>query len=114
MEPFAGPPVPVPDRCERLVSPKALAKILAAFGIQSRTRGGTVTRHDLRKTFISHLIVRLGLDPVRVSKIAGQTNVSVTLNIYAEEFDKSMHRDDLIAQINRAGFGAVEGVLTSC
>ena len=32
--------------------------------------------------------------------------MSVTLNIYAEEFDKAMHRDDLMARIERAGFGA--------
>jgi hypothetical protein len=68
----------------------------------------------LRRTFISHLVVRLGLDPVRVSKIAGLANVSVTLNVYADEFDKAMHRDDLIARLNKAGFGAAEGVLTSC
>jgi integrase len=67
----------------------------------------TITTHDLRRTFISHLIVRLGLDPVRVSKIAGHSNVSVTLNIYAEEFDKAMHRDDLMARIEAAGFGTV-------
>ena len=67
----------------------------------------TVTTHDLRRTFISHLIVGLGLDPVRVSKIAGHSNVSVTLNVYAEEFDKALHRDDLMARIEKAGFGAV-------
>jgi integrase len=44
----------------------------------------TVTTHDLRKTFISHLIVGLGLDPFRVSKIAGHANVSVTLNVHAD------------------------------
>jgi integrase len=67
----------------------------------------TVTTHDLRRTFISHLTVGLGLDPVRVSKIAGHSNASVTLNIYAEEFDKAMHRDDLMARIEKARFGAV-------
>jgi integrase len=67
----------------------------------------TVTTHDLRRTYISHLIVGLGLDPVRVSKIAGHSNVSVTLNVYAEEFDKAMHRDDLMARIEKAGFGVV-------
>jgi integrase len=76
--------------------------------------GETITTHDLRRTFISHLIVRLGLDPVRFSKIAGHANVSVTLNVYAEEFDKAMHRDDLLARIDKAGFGAVQGRLTSC
>jgi integrase len=66
-----------------------------------------VTTHDLRRTFISHLILRLGLDPVRVAKIVGHANVSVTLNTYAEEFDKAMHRDDLMQRIEKAGFGAV-------
>jgi len=61
----------------------------------------------LRRTFISHLSVRLGLDPVRVSKIAGNSKVSVTLDVYAEEFDKALHRDDLMARIEKAGFGAV-------
>ena len=49
----------------------------------SDASSGTVTTHDLRRTFISHLIVRLGLDPIRVSKIAGHANVSVTLIVYA-------------------------------
>jgi enterochelin esterase-like enzyme len=41
--------------------------------------------------------------------------VSVTLNKYAEDFDKAMHRDDLMARIDKAGFGAVQGAsLTSC
>jgi integrase len=67
----------------------------------------TVTTHDLRRTFISHLIVGLGLDPVRVQKIVGHSNVSVTLNTYADEFDKAMHRNDLMARIEKAGFGVV-------
>jgi integrase len=88
------------------------------FGIREskrrRTRAGlnadgaaSVTTHDLRRTFISHLILGLGLDPVRVAKIAGHSNVSVTLNTYAEEFDKAMHKDDLLARIDKAGFGAL-------
>jgi integrase len=67
----------------------------------------TVTTHDLRRTYISHLIITLGLDPVRVSKIAGHSNVSVTLNVYADEFDQAQHRDDLMARIDRSGFGSV-------
>jgi hypothetical protein len=31
----------------------------------------------------------------------------MTLNVDAEEFDKAMHRDDLFARIDKAGFGAV-------
>jgi len=69
--------------------------------------GPTITSHDLRRTFISHLVLGLGLDPVRVSKIAGHSNVSVTLNIYADEFDSVLHREDLMARIEKAGFGAV-------
>jgi hypothetical protein len=30
-----------------------------------------------------------------------------TLNVYTEEFDKAMHRDDLLQMIENAGFGAV-------
>jgi hypothetical protein len=41
------------------------------------------------------------------AKIAGHSNVSVTLNTYAEEFDRALHRDDLLARIERAGFGAI-------
>lgn len=67
----------------------------------------TVTTHDLRRTFVSHLIITLQLDPVRVSKIAGHSNTSVTLNVYADEFDRAQHRDDLMARIERAGFGTV-------
>jgi integrase len=67
----------------------------------------TVTTHDLRRTFISHLIVGLGLDAVRVSKIAGHSNASVTLDRYAAEFDKALHRDDLKGRMEKAGFGAV-------
>jgi integrase len=66
-----------------------------------------LTTHDLRRTFISHLILGLNLDPVRVAKIAGHSNVSVTLNTYADEFDKALHRDDLMARIEEAGFGSV-------
>jgi integrase len=76
-------------------------------GLHELPRSTTVTTHDLRRTFISHLILGLGLDPVRVAKIAGHSNVSVTLNTYAEEFDRALHRDDLLARIERAGFGAI-------
>ena len=66
-----------------------------------------VTTHDLRRSYVSHLILGLGLDPVQVAKIFGQKDVSMTLNIYAGEFDRAMHQDDLRARIEQAGFGAV-------
>lgn len=66
-----------------------------------------ITTHDLRRTFISHLILSLGLDPVRVAKIAGHAKSSMTLDTYSDEFDKALHRDDLFARIKKAGFGSV-------
>jgi hypothetical protein len=75
----------------------------------------TVTTHDLRRTYIAHLIVGLGLDPVCVSKIAGHSTVSVTLNVCADEFNKAVHRNHLRARIEKAGFGALQArALTSC
>jgi integrase len=82
--------------------------VVAADKAGLHAEGATkITTHDLRRTFISHLILGLGLDPVRVSKIAGHSNVSVTLDRYADEFDKAMHKDDLQARIAASGFGAV-------
>jgi hypothetical protein len=34
-------------------------------------------------------------------------SVSVTLNTYADEFDKAQHRGDLLARIESAGFGSI-------
>jgi hypothetical protein len=47
------------------------------------------------------------VDPVRVKNIAGHVNLGVTLNTYADEFDRPMHCEDLLARIQRAGFEAV-------
>jgi integrase len=69
----------------------------------------TLTTHDLRRTFISHLILGLKLDPVQVAKIVGHSDVSLTLNTYADEFDKAMHQGDLFARIEQSGFGSVSG-----
>ena len=33
--------------------------------------------------------------------------MSVTLNTYADEFDKALHKDDLLTRIDNAGFGAI-------
>jgi hypothetical protein len=51
--------------------------------------------------------VALRLDPVRVKNIVGHSSVTVTLNTYADEFDNALHRNDLMARIAEAGFGAV-------
>jgi integrase len=105
---------------ERLVFTTATGKPMNRHNVRNQgivpaaTKAGlhgpgkaTVTTHDLRRTFLSHLILGLGLDPVRVAKIAGHSNPSMTLNVYAEEFDKALHRDDLFARIEAAGLGAV-------
>jgi hypothetical protein len=43
---------------------------------------------------------------------SGAAQNRVTLNIDAEEFDKAMHLDDLMARINKARFGTVEPAMT--
>lgn len=40
-----------------------------------------IRRPRLRRTFISHLILSLVLDPVRVAKIAGHSRPSVTSDL---------------------------------
>lgn len=80
--------------------------VAAAKKAALHSEGATkITTHDLRRTFISHLILGLQLDPVQVAKIAGHSNPSVTLNVYADEVDRAKHRDDLMARIEQAGFG---------
>jgi len=59
--------------------------------------------HDLRHTFASHLI-RAGLDPVRASRQLGHARPSITLDIYAHEFDHARGLDDVRDSID-AVFG---------
>ena len=60
--------------------------------------------HDLRHTFASHLI-RAGIDPVRASRQLGHARPSITLDIYAHEFDHARGLDDVRDSID-AAFGA--------
>ena len=60
--------------------------------------------HDLRHTFASHLI-RAGIDPVRASRQLGHARPSITLDIYAHEFDRARGLDDVRDSID-AAFGA--------
>jgi integrase len=48
--------------------------------------------HDLRHTAISHLI-RANADPVTVSRFAGHSKVSTTLDLYVGEFEKRKVND---------------------
>ena len=60
--------------------------------------------HDLRHTFASHLI-RAGVDPVHASRQLGHARPSITLDIYAHEFDHARGLDDVRDSID-AAFGA--------
>jgi len=46
-----------------------------------------LTAHDLRRSFASHLI-RAGADVYSVSRELGHARASITLDIYAHEFEK--------------------------
>jgi integrase len=59
--------------------------------------------HDLRHTFASDLI-RAGVDPVRASRQLGHARPSITLDIYAHEFDRARGLDDVRDSID-AAFG---------
>jgi integrase len=61
--------------------------------------------HDLRHTFASHLI-RQGIDPVRASRQLGHARPSITLDIYAHEFDQARGHDDICEKLT-AAFGGI-------
>ena len=56
--------------------------------------GDGLSAHSFRHTFASQLI-GLGLDPVRVSKQLGHTSAAFTSDVYAHEFERARHADDL-------------------
>jgi integrase len=60
--------------------------------------------HDLRHTFASHLI-RQGIDPVRASRQLGHARPSVTLDIYAHEFEEARGREDIADKLSAAFLG---------
>jgi integrase len=61
--------------------------------------------HDLRHTYGSHLI-RQGLDVVRISRQLGHARPSITLDVYAHEFEQAQHADDVNAKLT-AAFGGI-------
>ena len=63
--------------------------------------------HDLRHTFASHLI-RCGADIYSVSKQLGHAKPSITLDIYAHEFEKVRNGAALRQQL-AAAFGMTAG-----
>lgn len=43
--------------------------------------------HDLRHTFVSHLVVDHGLDIAQVSRILGHARIAITLDVYTHLFE---------------------------
>lgn len=60
-----------------------------------------LTAHDLRHSFASHLI-RAGADVYSVSRQLGHARASVTLDIYAHEFEKVRNGETLRQQLATA------------
>jgi integrase len=61
--------------------------------------------HDLRHTYGSHLVLG-GLDVVRVSRQLGHARPSITLDVYAHEFEQAQHTDDVATKLT-AAFGGL-------
>ena len=87
----------------RNVATRGLDKAANAAGL-NRAGVPKLTFHDLRHTYGSHL-VRQGLDPVRVARQMGHARPSITLDIYAHEFEEARGRDDIAVRLV-AAFGA--------
>jgi integrase len=84
----------------RNVSERGVGKAADRAGLNPE---GTprLTAHDLRHGFASHLI-RAGADVYSVSRQLGHARASVTLDVYAHEFEKVKHGDALRAQLANA------------
>jgi hypothetical protein len=63
--------------------------------------------HAFRRTFASHLILDLGLDVVQVSRQVGHANPSITLNEYADLFERARHGEEIRERMGASAFGNV-------
>jgi integrase len=88
----------------RNVALRGLAKAAEAAGL-NREGVPALSCHDLRHTYGSHLALS-GLDIVRVSRQLGHARPSITLDIYAREFEQAQHGDDVAAKVT-ATFGGI-------
>jgi integrase len=91
----------------RNVAVRGLDKAADRLGLNPDDRPRLIP-HDLRKTFGSHLALS-GLDVVRVSRQIGHSRPSVTLDIYAREFEQAGHADAIAAKMDEALGGIIEG-----
>ena len=60
--------------------------------------------HDLRHTFASHLIVDLGLDIARVSRMLGHARITITLDIYTHLFEDARDAQDIRTRMAASPF----------
>lgn len=63
--------------------------------------------HDLRHTFASHLIIDLGLDVARVSRIMGHARITITLDIYTHLFDNARHAEEVRKRMSASAFAGL-------
>jgi integrase len=68
--------------------------------------------HDTRHTFASLLIAQ-GRDPVFVSKQIGHENVSTTMNIYADLFDRRKYADEARDALERDFGGLLSSAMST-
>jgi integrase len=93
----------------RNVAARGLDKAADRAGLNPGGEVPKLTLHDLRHTWISHLILGLKLDVVTVSRMAGHARPSITMDIYAGEFAETERGEDVAARMRESGFGAMLG-----
>jgi integrase len=86
----------------RNLAQRGLTKAAERAGLDAH--GPSLTLHDLRRTFGSHL-VRQGADVVTVSRQMGHARPSITLDIYSHEFAAVQHRDSVASKLTSAFAG---------
>lgn len=88
----------------RNVATRGLDKAACAAGL-NRDELPKLSFHDLRHSYGSHLVLS-GLDVVRVSRQLGHARPSITLDVYAHEFEQAQHATDVTAKLT-AAFGGI-------
>jgi integrase len=63
--------------------------------------------HDLRHTFVSHLIIDLELDVAQVSRILGHARITITLDTYTHLFDDARHLRDIRSRMAASSFAGL-------